>query len=544
MSESAELGHRIDKPTTQAEGRALRPLLPAPQGVGLEFTNLVLIGGVDGAGKGETVNLLNEWMDPRHIQTHAFGAPSDEERERPPHVALLARAAAQGQDRHLLRLLVHGADPGARVRQGEDRRARSQAGGHRALRAHARRRGRADRQVLVPPLEEGAAQAAALAREGSTDALARDRSRLEALRPLRQVPQDLGALHPPHLDRQRALDDRRGRRRALPQPDGRQGAARRDARRLSTAAGAVGQPAARRSGRSTAPRDRRARPRPRAPTRTVRAAALGCRRLNARRAASAFAPDRRWRLRGHGRRRQGRRDPPRHRARSTRASTARSRSPRRPTRSARSPTSGASGAICRARAASRSSTAPGTGACWSSASRASAPADWMRAYAEINDFEEQLAQHGTVVVKFWLHISKDEQLRRFEEREHIAYKQHKITAEDWRNREKWDDYESPSATWSTARARPRAVDARERLDQPVQLAAHAHRERLPIGGQIDRLLRREQRRQRDAHRQLAQALPLVEQARVDLAQHRAQVGDDVLDLVGARRRRHRLHSVL
>jgi len=68
-------------------------------------------------------------------------------------------------------------------------------------------------------------------------------------------------------------------------------------------------------------------------------------------------------------------------------------------------------------------------------------ADWMRAYGEINDFEEQLSRHGMVVVKFWLQISKDEQLRRFEERKQIEFKQFKITPEDWRNREKWDLYE-------------------------------------------------------------------------------------------------------
>ena len=68
-------------------------------------------------------------------------------------------------------------------------------------------------------------------------------------------------------------------------------------------------------------------------------------------------------------------------------------------------------------------------------------ADWMRAYAEINDFEDQLVSAGAVVVKFWLAITKDEQLRRFEERQKIAFKTFKITDEDWRNREKWADYE-------------------------------------------------------------------------------------------------------
>ncbi|MBI3893197.1 MAG: polyphosphate:AMP phosphotransferase [Candidatus Wallbacteria bacterium] len=67
--------------------------------------------------------------------------------------------------------------------------------------------------------------------------------------------------------------------------------------------------------------------------------------------------------------------------------------------------------------------------------------DWQRAYSEINDFESQLTESGIVVVKFWIHIGKDEQLRRFEERKKIAYKRYKITDEDWRNRKKWDAYE-------------------------------------------------------------------------------------------------------
>ncbi|MSN24887.1 MAG: polyphosphate:AMP phosphotransferase [Geobacter sp.] len=68
-------------------------------------------------------------------------------------------------------------------------------------------------------------------------------------------------------------------------------------------------------------------------------------------------------------------------------------------------------------------------------------ADWMRAYGEINDFEEQMVRNRTVVVKFWLSISSDEQLKRFKEREKIGFKRFKITDEDWRNREKWSEYE-------------------------------------------------------------------------------------------------------
>jgi polyphosphate:AMP phosphotransferase len=89
--------------------------------------------------------------------------------------------------------------------------------------------------------------------------------------------------------------------------------------------------------------------------------------------------------------------------------------------------------------------------------------DWMRAYPEINDFEEQLTASGIVLVKFWLSISKDEQLRRFREREQTSFKRFKITTEDWRNRRKWNDYHravcdmvdrtsTPAAPWTLVEA--------------------------------------------------------------------------------------------
>ncbi len=67
--------------------------------------------------------------------------------------------------------------------------------------------------------------------------------------------------------------------------------------------------------------------------------------------------------------------------------------------------------------------------------------EYQRAYAEINDFEQQLADQGILMTKFWLHISKDEQLERFQERQRLPHKRWKITQDDWWNRERWDDYE-------------------------------------------------------------------------------------------------------
>lgn len=70
-----------------------------------------------------------------------------------------------------------------------------------------------------------------------------------------------------------------------------------------------------------------------------------------------------------------------------------------------------------------------------------APDDWMRAYQEINDFERQLGENGYLIVKFWLAISPEEQLRRFQDREAKPFKRYKLTPDDWRNREKWALYE-------------------------------------------------------------------------------------------------------
>lgn len=87
------------------------------------------------------------------------------------------------------------------------------------------------------------------------------------------------------------------------------------------------------------------------------------------------------------------------------------------------------------------------------------PDEWQRAFAEINEFERQLVEFGTIVCKFWIHISPEEQLRRFEERQNVRYKSWKLTDEDWRNRDKWPQYEqaademllrtsTPAAPWT------------------------------------------------------------------------------------------------
>jgi polyphosphate:AMP phosphotransferase len=68
--------------------------------------------------------------------------------------------------------------------------------------------------------------------------------------------------------------------------------------------------------------------------------------------------------------------------------------------------------------------------------------EWRRAYKELNEFERELTEHGVIVLKFWMHISKEEQLKRFRDRESTPYKRHKMGPEDWRNRRKWRAYET------------------------------------------------------------------------------------------------------
>ena len=82
--------------------------------------------------------------------------------------------------------------------------------------------------------------------------------------------------------------------------------------------------------------------------------------------------------------------------------------------------------------------------------------DWKRAYREINQFENQLVDFGTILFKFWINITKDEQLRRFEDRAGDKLRSWKLTDEDWRNREKWDQYEAAVNEMLLKTSTPRA----------------------------------------------------------------------------------------
>lgn len=114
--------------------------------------------------------------------------------------------------------------------------------------------------------------------------------------------------------------------------------------------------------------------------------------------------------------------------------------------------------------------------------------EWRRAYSEINEFERELAEHGILVIKFWLHISKEEQLRRFAVRENTRYKRYKITAEDYRNRAHWEAYEQAADEMLIRTDTPYApwyvIPAENKYDARIRIFEHleaAYQSRLVAG---------------------------------------------------------------
>lgn len=100
--------------------------------------------------------------------------------------------------------------------------------------------------------------------------------------------------------------------------------------------------------------------------------------------------------------------------------------------------------------------------------------EWRRSYSEINEFEQEMAEADILVHKFWVHITKEEQLARFEDRKNTPYKAWKLTDEDWRNRDRWDDYQAAVdemvARTSTAHAPWTLVEGNQKWFSRVKIA--------------------------------------------------------------------------
>lgn len=446
MFESAELGHTISKSDYEAQEPALREALLDAQYQVLEqarFPVIVVIGGVDAAGKGATVNLLNAWMDPRHIHVHALGAPTEDERLRPPmwrywrvlppkgkagvffdswyagpieHCAM-GKADVDELDapldeiRRFERMLI---DEGALiVKLWFHLSKHTQKQRLEALEGDAKTRWRVTptdwkhhkRYKQFRKVSEHVLQATSTAEapwivvEG-TDFRYRNLTTghvlLEAMKkrlaePAEPAPLLAAPLQMPlddrnvlaALDLTKALSKKRYEN-ALARYQGRLNRLTRDPRFCGRSliiafegADAAGKGGAiRRVSGALDARQYHIIP-VAAPTEEEKAQPYLWRFWRyIPRPGRVTIFDRTWYGRVLVERVEG---------------------------------------LC-------------------------SEADWMRAYGEINEFEEQLVVNGTVLVKFWLAISKEEQLARFKQRETVGFKHYKITDEDWRNRDKWDQY--------------------------------------------------------------------------------------------------------
>ena len=449
MFESAELGHRTDKEEYDAAVPPLRMALLDAQYEILElkqFAVVVLINGIDGAGKGETMNLLDEWMDSRHVEGWAFDQPTAEESERPFMWRFWRALPPRGKIgvmfnnwysqpiRDRVERIGSKADFEQRlgeIRRFEDMLAQegvllvkfwfhlSKSGQKKRLRELAkdpRTRWRVterDWQFYrqYPRYRDVAARALRQTSTGNAPWMIVDGSdprfralfvgrsllaalekRLEAAR-RRHVPRQLAPALPPVIDRRNVLDSlilrqsmgKKEYGEALEGLQGRLALLTRDGKlrsRHSLVLVFEGGDAAGKGGA----------------IRRV-TAALDIRQYSVVPVAAPTEEERAqpylWRFWRH------------------------------------LPARGKTVVFDRSWYG-RVLVERIEGFC--------SEADWMRAYGEIGDFEDQLADAGIIVIKFWLAIGKDEQLARFQAREAEPHKRFKITAKDWRNREKWDDY--------------------------------------------------------------------------------------------------------
>ena len=448
MFESANLDHRVDKAAYLREMPKLREALLNAQfdlNQHGRFPVLILIAGVEGAGKGEAVNLLNEWMDPRHIYTHAFFEPSDEERERPalwrfwralppkgkigiffgawhtmPIIQRVQGLISEGEFGHaihevvrlekmltdegvlLLKYWFHLSksqqkkrlkslekDPATRwrVTEREWEYFKVYKKFIRVCEPFLRRTSTGEAPWIVVP----GADARYRALTAGKHLLAAMRERLDE-KPVKQLPDRnpplLSSANSTNVLRALQLDQpitKPEYQKQLQKWQGRLNLASRDPnfRNISVACVFEGNDAAGKGGA----------------VRRVTSALDARSYFNVPVAAPTEeerAQPYLWRFWRH--------------------------IPRR----GRFVFFDRSwyGRVLVERV---------EGFC--------KEADWMRAYTEINDFEGALLRHGVVVMKFWLAIGKDEQFKRFKAREKTSFKRFKITEEDWRNRKKWGEYE-------------------------------------------------------------------------------------------------------
>ena len=479
LFEDAELDQRVSKQEYAEREPALRAALLAAQArlADSDASLVIVIAGAEGAGKGETVNTLLEWLDARGIEAHALGEPSSEEAERPRFYRFWRRLPPRGQ----IGIFFGSWYTAPIVRQSlgdsdEDELDRE------LDRITDFERMLADEGVLLVKLwlhitkKQQRKVFEKLAADPDT-AWRVTEARLGVPRDLRRLRRDVVACAAAHGCAARAVARDRRARRSPPSADGRP-------RRCSRRSKSASQP-------RPFPRPRSAPLPAPAPVNVLNSLDLGAppRSRGVRRApgGAAGAP-RATRAPPHG-------VEPRRGAASSRGSTpagkggcirrivhaldarcyAWCRSPRRPTRSERARTCGASGGAFPAAGSSRSTTAPGTGACSSSASRASAAPDaWqprLRRDQRLRGAARRRRHPGLQVLAPDQPGGAAPALRGARRRR--ATSATSSRAEDWRNREKWLAYEAAACEMiertSTEIAPWHLVPAEDKLHARVQL---------------------------------------------------------------------------
>ncbi len=447
MFESAEIGHRLKKSQFQREAPRLRARLLELQYRLLEqgdFQVVILVNGVDGAGKGETVNLFNEWMDPRHVRTHAFGALTDVERERPEMWRFWRALAPRG----CIAILFGSwyTDPILRRVMGREKRARFERRLERIR--HFERMLVAEGAVLVKlwfhlskraqkkRLKQLSARKATAWRVGPGD-WKRFRHYDRFIEVCEEALRETGTAEAPweviegSEHEYRSLTAGRLLAQAL--------AARLEGRRPHLSP-PVPPPAPPIDGRTLlASLDyRRSLARKDYPAKLLKLQAhlnllTRSKRMRERSLVMVFEG---MDAAGKGstiRRVTQAMDARFYRVIPVAAPTDEERAQPYLWRFWRHIPGHGRAIIFDRSWYGRVLVERVEGYC--------SEFDWMRAYPEINDFEQQLAEAGAIVAKFWLAITPAEQLRRFKARQAIAYKRFKITAEDWRNRKQWPVYE-------------------------------------------------------------------------------------------------------
>jgi polyphosphate:AMP phosphotransferase len=447
MFESAEIGHQLSKGTFKREEPKLRQRLLDLQYQLLEqrkFPVFLLVNGVDGAGKGETVNLLNEWMDPRHIHTHAFGALTDPERERPEMWRFWQAMPPKGRIGILFGSWY--TDPVLGRVMGEDKRARFERRLERIR--HFERMLAAEGALLLKlwfhlSKKEMRKRFEQLASDKKTAwRVTREEWRHfahydefvdvaeDALRETStgEAPWEVieGSDHEYRsLTAGRLLEDALAKRLKGPAP------------KLSPPAPPPMPPIDRRTLLSSPDYTRKL-------TRDVYKKKLiklqgelnGLSRSKKMRDRSLILVFEGMDAAGKGstiRRITQSWDARFYRVIPVAAPTEEERAQPYLWRFWRHVPGHGRTAIFDRSWYGRVLVERVEGFC--------SDFDWMRAYHEINEFEDQLTESGAIVVKFWLAITPAEQLRRFKARKETPYKRFKITAEDWRNRKKWPAYE-------------------------------------------------------------------------------------------------------